>query len=422
MSEGGSTASVRSLSASAFWPKTLISGFVFVVCALALYSAYAWWTLSRVKDQTLELDILKGESAGKDSQLLALGERLEDMGRSLESLKERERDLALLTREFNKTLGLPDSATLEEVWPALTSTVAWTWGGESQGGVAPDADRRTEFKSPAEVIKTLHDDLDRLERNAAGVDMALSELTSALEGSKSLLAATPMLIPVPKGRFTSGFGYRASPFGGGSDLHLGVDLAAPIGTAVYAPADGVVLSSDWSSSGYGQMITIDHGYGLTTRYAHLSESLVKAGEAVARGELIAKVGNSGRSTGPHLHFETIMGGVHVDPLIFSGAAQAKKAADAKISNRSKGGVKGEAKPKADANGDVKDAAKSEPKPKPKPKPKADANGEAKDAASSEVKPKPKPKPKADASGEAKDAASSEPKPKPKPKPYAYGDA
>jgi hypothetical protein len=367
MSEGASEASVRSISTSAFWPKTLLFVSVFVVCSLALYSAYAWWTLSRVKDQTLEIDLLRGESAGKDSQLLALGERLEDMGRSLESLKERERDLNLLTREFNKTLGLPDASTLEEVWPALTSTVAWTWGGsENQGGIAPEAGDRSDFKSPAEVIKTLHDDLDRLERNAAGVDMALSELTAALEGSKGLLAATPTLIPVPKGRFTSGFGYRASPFGGGSDMHLGIDLAAPIGTPVYAPADGIVISSDWSSSGYGQMITIDHGFGLTTRYAHLSESLVESGQAVVRGELIAKVGNSGRSTGPHLHFETVLGGVHVDPQIFSGPGPATKTAEAKGALKGSGGKGGgkDAEAKAAAKGERPkgETAKGETKP------------------------------------------------------------
>jgi murein DD-endopeptidase MepM/ murein hydrolase activator NlpD len=168
--------------------------------------------------------------------------------------------------------------------------------------------------------------------------MALGELTAALEGSRGLLAATPTLTPVPNGRFTSGFGYRGSPFGRGSDMHLGIDLAAPIGTPIYAPADGLVVSSDWSSSGYGQMITIDHGYGLTTRYAHLSESLVEAGSKVVRGQVIAKVGNTGRSTGPHLHFETVLGGVHVDPLIFSGTLTAAQSASAKATD-AKGGSK-----------------------------------------------------------------------------------
>jgi murein DD-endopeptidase MepM/ murein hydrolase activator NlpD len=148
------------------------------------------------------------------------------------------------------------------------------------------------------------------------VDLALSELTQALEGSRELLAATPTSLPVVKGRLTSSFGYRASPFGRGSDMHLGMDMAAPVGTPVYAPASGLVLSADWSGNGYGLMITIDHGFGLTTRYAHLSEVLVEAGQQIEKGFLIAKIGNTGRSTGPHLHFETVLGGVAVDPMTF----------------------------------------------------------------------------------------------------------
>ncbi|MDR2444179.1 MAG: M23 family metallopeptidase [Deltaproteobacteria bacterium] len=319
MSEEGGQSKVKNFSASAFWPKLGLFFLFFFVSSLALYSAYAWHTLGRVKDQSLELALLRSESAGKDSQFLALGERLEDMNKSIESLRARESDLTLLTRDFNRSLGLPETSTLEEVWPALTSTVAWTWGGrEGQGGLSPaSSESDYEMKSPAEVIKALHSDLDRLERNAAGVDMALSELTSALKGSQSLLSATPNILPVINGRFTSGFGYRASPFSQGSDMHLGIDLAGPIGTPIYAPADGTVLSSDWSSSGYGLMVTIDHGYGLTTRYAHLSESLVETGQVVTRGQKIAKIGNTGRTTGPHLHFETVLGGVHIDPLYFA---------------------------------------------------------------------------------------------------------
>jgi murein DD-endopeptidase MepM/ murein hydrolase activator NlpD len=99
-------------------------------------------------------------------------------------------------------------------------------------------------------------------------------------------------------------------------MHQGLDLAAPVGTPIYAPASGTVLTADWSGNGYGLMVTIDHGFGLTTRYAHLSETLIEAGAKVERGQLIAKIGNTGRSTGPHLHFETSLGGVPVDPMTF----------------------------------------------------------------------------------------------------------
>jgi murein DD-endopeptidase MepM/ murein hydrolase activator NlpD len=99
-------------------------------------------------------------------------------------------------------------------------------------------------------------------------------------------------------------------------MHQGLDLAGPVGTPVYAPAGGIVLTADWSGNGYGLTITIDHGFGLVTRYAHLSEVLVEAGQTINRGDKIAKIGNTGRSTGPHLHFETVLGGVPVDPMVF----------------------------------------------------------------------------------------------------------
>ncbi|MDR2300652.1 MAG: M23 family metallopeptidase [Deltaproteobacteria bacterium] len=296
----------------------LIFMFVLVFGTMVIYSLYSWLALDGVKDQSMELELLKSQNTGKDKQLLAIGERLQDMDRKLEGLREREKNLDLLTQEYNQLLGLPESATLEKLWPALTATVAWTWGGlEGQGGLnAQTKPAAQKWKSPAEAIKGIHADLDRLERNSAGVDMALSELTSALEGSGTLLSATPVTLPVVKARLTSGFGYRASPFGRGSDMHQGLDLAGPIGTPIYAPAGGEVLTADWSGNGYGLMITIDHGFGLVTRYAHLSEVLVKAGDTVKRGDRIAKVGNTGRSTGPHLHFETILGGVPIDPMAF----------------------------------------------------------------------------------------------------------
>jgi murein DD-endopeptidase MepM/ murein hydrolase activator NlpD len=155
-----------------------------------------------------------------------------------------------------------------------------------------------------------------LEESAAATELAISELSMALLGSRELLSVTPYANPVPAGKVSSTFGYRGSPFGRGLDFHRGLDLAAPVGTPVYAPADGTVLSADWSKSGYGLMITIDHGFGLSTRYAHLSEALVTVGQKVTRGELIAKVGSTGRSTGPHLHYETLLGEVNVDPADF----------------------------------------------------------------------------------------------------------
>ena len=100
----------------------------------------------------------------------------------------------------------------------------------------------------------------------------------------------------------SGYGYRRDPIYGTGRFHEGLDFAADTGTPVYATADGKVVHADWQS-GYGNLLEIDHGYGYVTRYAHLSKFKVKEGDEVKRGDLIAETGNTGKSTGPHLHYE-----------------------------------------------------------------------------------------------------------------------
>jgi murein DD-endopeptidase MepM/ murein hydrolase activator NlpD len=325
MNEGQGHLKIRSFTASSFWPKLLGFFILIVLTILGGYSIYAYRTLASIKDQNLHYEIYRSEQAGKDRQVEAITERLSDLDNKLLILSQHEKELNLLTRDFNRQLGLPETSKLEELWPALISTVAWTWGGQpDQGGVDKTVSfPKKETNNPVEALRNLHRDLDRLEKSAAVIDLAFSELTTALGGSLSLLAVTPVSLPMIGGKLTSHFGYRSSPFrGGGLDLHQGIDLAAPVGTWIYAPADGTVLSADWSNNGYGLMISINHGFGLTTRYAHLSETLVTAGESVIRGQKLAKVGNTGRSTGPHLHYETLLGGVPVDPFLFAQVVEA----------------------------------------------------------------------------------------------------
>ncbi len=119
--------------------------------------------------------------------------------------------------------------------------------------------------------------------------------------------------PLSGGRISSGFGYRQSPGGKGSTNHQGVDFATPIGTSIYAASGGTVSASGWSG-GYGNMVLITHPDGSKTRYAHLSKCLVSVGQTVSQGEKIALSGNTGQSTGPHLHFEIILNGTPVNPL------------------------------------------------------------------------------------------------------------
>lgn len=127
--------------------------------------------------------------------------------------------------------------------------------------------------------------------------------------------AIPSAMPVKGTSLTSKFGIRSDPFQGRAAMHAGVDLAAPLGTPIYATADGYVERSNWVG-GYGNLVELNHGRGIQTRYGHLSKALVEPGQRVKRGDLIALMGSTGRSTGSHLHYEVRIDGKAVNPIPF----------------------------------------------------------------------------------------------------------
>jgi murein DD-endopeptidase MepM/ murein hydrolase activator NlpD len=127
--------------------------------------------------------------------------------------------------------------------------------------------------------------------------------------------AIPSVQPVGDLKFTSNFGIRSDPFRGTAAMHAGVDIPGPVGTPVYATADGIVSNASWRG-GYGNLVEVNHGKGIATRYGHLSKMLVADGARVKRGQLIALMGSTGRSTGPHLHYEVRIDGHAVNPLPF----------------------------------------------------------------------------------------------------------
>lgn len=127
--------------------------------------------------------------------------------------------------------------------------------------------------------------------------------------------AIPSVQPVDKLTFTSNFGIRSDPFVGTARMHAGVDIPGPTGTPIYATADGIVAHADRKGA-YGNLVEIDHGKGIATRYGHLSKLLVQPGARVSRGQLIGLMGSTGRSTGPHLHYEVRIDGHAVNPVPF----------------------------------------------------------------------------------------------------------
>ena len=152
---------------------------------------------------------------------------------------------------------------------------------------------------------------EKVLQHGLSVELDIQSLHIALQDQKDFLNSTPTLKP-SNGEYSSGFGVQRSIFTDRKMMHEGVDIANHIGTPIYAPAAGIVSYAS-ARAGYGNLLTIDHGYGIQTQYGHVSKMFVHTGERVRRGEKIAAIGNAGRSTGPHLHYEVRINGVPFDP-------------------------------------------------------------------------------------------------------------
>lgn len=163
-----------------------------------------------------------------------------------------------------------------------------------------------------QLMATMEQQITALEGAAKHQESSFSELEHFLESKRSRLLCTPAIWPV-RGWLTGGFGYRHSPFTGYKQLHEGLDIAASPMTPIVAPADGTVIYSGFMA-GWGNILILSHGYGYRTFFAHNARNLASSGKKVKRGEVIAYVGDTGNSTGPHLHYEVHVNGAPRDPL------------------------------------------------------------------------------------------------------------
>src|SRR3989344_305625 len=170
-------------------------------------------------------------------------------------------------------------------------------------------EKTTGMSNPPELMSSL----DHLAREIDRQQERLSALENLLLDRKLSAAVTPSGWPVQGGWVSSGFGQRADPFNGHQSYHEGVDIASNLGSSILAMGDGVVSHSG-EKAGYGLLVEVTHESGLVTRYAHASAVLVRVGDRVQKGQSVALVGSSGRSTGPHLHFEVVRNGVSVNPM------------------------------------------------------------------------------------------------------------
>ncbi len=230
----------------------------------------------------------------QEDQIKEFAGRINGLKSQLISLNDFERQIRVMANLDNKETGQD--------------------GVFGVGGSMPeDLDPSVDLKErQAGLVQDMHEQVQGLDEAYEAQHGRFKELFGHLQKQRNMLASTPAIKPIDEGWYSSSFGYRKSPFTGKREFHKGLDISARKGASIFATADGVVTYSGKNGL-MGRMITIDHGYGLVTRYGHADKLLKKRGDRVKRGDIIAKVGNSGRSTGPHVHYEVKVNGVPVNP-------------------------------------------------------------------------------------------------------------
>jgi len=246
-----------------------------------------------MKAQMPRLGQLEEENEQQKFQLVSLTQKIDQISVKLMELKEFDQKIkTMVNLETNE-----DSAQFLGI------------GGSDPSLLNPDY---TIEKAHQKLVRLMHQSLDNLDTEISIQTNEKEELYKFLENQKTMLASTPAIWPT-RGWVSSRFGHRISPFTNEKEFHKGIDISTRIETPIVAPADGVVASTGQDHA-MGKMITLNHGYGLKTRFGHASKILVKSGQYVKRGQKIALVGNSGRTTGPHLHYEVYLNGLPVNPL------------------------------------------------------------------------------------------------------------
>ncbi len=282
------TAKVRKIRVPAFAPVQLISIAVAVLLLIGIVTVYFVSDYARMKSELSEFNSLRKENTTQRFQLQAFSRNLDLLNREIDALRNFDHKLRVM-------------ADLEE--PPAGNTLLGV-GGPERLTLPPEYQTDLSGK----IVK----DLNTLQQNTARQEISDQELIDFFSDQKTLLASTPSIWPV-RGWVTSGFGKRIDPFTGYSKIHEGLDIATHTGTPVIAPCDGIVTRVRLGDYGYGKLLEINNGHGITLRFGHNSKIVVKRGDPVKRGDLICYVGNTGRSTGPHLHYEVRVNGVPVNP-------------------------------------------------------------------------------------------------------------
>ena len=247
-----------------------------------------------------ELRRLRGEAEEKR----ALEVKIASLEKELNRMQELDRRIRTIAGLDKGTPELPAGG-------AATAQPALLGLGGPEGG--PGQAVEDAFRGDRErLIEKMFNDLQQIEREMATRQQSFEQLRGFLEQQKSRLAATPSIWPV-RGWLTSGYGLRVSPFTGNRQMHEGIDVAGPRGIPVLATADAIVTFSG-KLAGFGNVVVLNHGFGFKSFYAHNETNKVRVGQTVKRGQVIAALGNTGYSTGPHLHYEVLVNDAPVNPM------------------------------------------------------------------------------------------------------------
>ena len=255
---------------------------------LAILAAVGAWYFYTQKINNLKEHELQAQNTALLAYLDDQNTTLDDYEKALDVMLDR--DKALYSTILNS------DAIQPSIWEGGR-------GGSQKYSKNPGITEGTEIR-----IENIQHRIKLLENNLLKYETLKEKLNKDLKNM-------PSILPV-KGQLISGFGHRTHPISGMGHFHTGLDFACPMGTKIYASGDGVVVFADRNDSGYGIHVNIDHLNGYETKYAHLSELAVKQGEIVKRGDIIGYAGSTGRSSGPHLHYEIKFNGERIDPMDF----------------------------------------------------------------------------------------------------------
>jgi murein DD-endopeptidase MepM/ murein hydrolase activator NlpD len=251
--------------------------------------------VAQLSAHRLEIEALREENQAQQFHIQQFSDRVGRLGSQLAKLQNYYARLKVITQ-----------VDLEDSTHPATAT-----GGpqprESETDVPLD-------KSLKRNLRRIHWELEELQMEAQIQEQNAHRIENFFDSQRSLLTATPTIWPI-RGWISSLFGYRISPFTGDLQMHEGIDIGSREGTPVKATADGIVTYAGWKGD-YGKMVALDHGYGFRTRYGHLDLIYVRNGERVKRGTTIGTVGNTGQSTGPHLHYEVRLNRVPTNPAAY----------------------------------------------------------------------------------------------------------